>query len=327
MAANEKIISGGPGIHPERLRQGASSMTGCEDRGQLRVTILGSGTPTPRPDRFGSCVLIEAGSQKLLVDAGRGASIRLWQLKIPLGRIDALFITHFHSDHISGIPDLWLTGWLAPAWGQRKTPFRVIGPTGSQLLMSKLEEAYALDINIRLQDEKMPIDGIKTDVMEFDRDGVVYEKDGLVVTAFEVDHGEVIKPAFGYRFDYRGRSAVLSSDTRYHPNVVKHSMGADLLIHEVGAARPELMQIPSMKRILDHHTTPQDAASVFNQAKPKLAAYIHMVLPSTDDIPAVTVEQLVAETRRYYRGPLEIGEDLMSFDIGDTVIVRRFATT
>lgn len=299
-------------------------MTSSEN--DFRITILGSGTPTPRPDRFGSSVLIEAGDQKLMVDAGRGASIRLWQLKIPLGRVDALLITHFHSDHISGIPDLWLTGWLAPPWGQRKTPFRVIGPVGSKMLMSKLEEAYALDIDIRLQDEKMSIEGIKTEVTEFVRDGVVFEKNGLKVTAFEVDHGDVIKPAFGYRFDYRGRSAVLSSDTRYHPNVVKYSSGADLLIHEVGAGRPELKQIPAMKRILDHHTTPRDAASVFNQAKPKLVAYIHMVLPGTDEIPPVTVDELLSETRRYYQGPLEIGEDLMSFDIGDDVTVRRFGS-
>lgn len=301
-------------------------MTTLSGQGDFRVTILGSGTPTPRPDRFGSSVLIEAGEQKLMVDAGRGATIRLWQLKIPLGRIDALFITHFHSDHISGIPDLWLTGWLAPPWGQRKKPFRVIGPTGTKTLMSKLEEAYALDINIRLQDEKMPVEGIQTNVTEFDQDGVVYQKDGLKVIAFEVDHGDLIKPAFGYRFEYGGRVAVLSSDTRYHPNVVKYGAGADLLIHEVGMARPALMEIPAMKRILDHHTPPQDAASVFIQAKPKLAAYIHMVLPGTDDIPPVTVDELLAETRRYYQGPLEIGEDLMSFDIGDTVTVRRFGS-
>lgn len=301
-------------------------MTSRESRNDFRVTILGSGTPTPRPDRFGPSVLVEAGDQKLVVDAGRGASIRLWQLKIPLGRIDALLITHFHSDHTSGIPDLWLTGWLATPWGQRTTPFRVIGPTGAKTLMSKLEEAYALDIDIRLRDEKMPVEGIRTEVTEFDRDGVILEKDGLRVIAFEVDHGDVIKPAFGYRFEYRGRVAVLSGDTRYHPNLVKYGTGADLLLHEVGAARPELLKIPAMKRILDHHTTPRDVASVFTQAKPKLAAYIHMVLPGTDAIPPVTVDELLAETRRYYQGPLEIGMDLMSFDIADTVTVRRLGS-
>lgn len=299
-------------------------MTARSGQGDFRVTILGSGTPTPRPDRFGSSVLIEAGRQKLMVDAGRGSTIRLWQLKVPLGRIDALLITHFHSDHTSGIPDLWLTGWLAPPWGRRTSAFRVIGPVGTATLMSKLEEAYALDIRIRLEDEKNPVEGIMTDVTEFDRDGVVLDRDGLKVIAFEVDHGDAIKPVFGYRFEYAGRVVVLSSDTRYHPNVVKHSMGADLLIHEVGMARPELLEIPAMKRILDHHTAPHEAASVFNQAKPKLAAYIHMVLPGNEEISPVTVDELLAETRRHYQGPLEIGEDLMSFDIGDTVTVKRF---
>lgn len=301
-------------------------MTSSAGPDDFRVTILGSGTPTPRPDRFGSSVLVEAGDQKVLVDAGRGASIRLWQLKIPLGRIDALLVTHFHSDHTSGIPDLWLTGWLAPPWGQRKAPFRVLGPVGSKKLMSRLEEAYAQDIDIRLADERPPLEGIKTHVTEFERDGVVFEHGGLKVIAFEVDHGDLIKPAFGYRFEYKERVAVLSSDTRFCPNVVKNGMNADLLVHEVGAARPELLEIPAMKRILDHHTTPQEAASVFTQANPKLAVYIHMVLPGTDEIPPITVAELLAETRKYYQGPLEIGEDLMSFEIGETVTVRRFGS-
>lgn len=289
----------------------------------FRVTILGSGTPAPRPDRFGSSVLVEAGNIKVLVDAGRGATIRLWQMRIPLGRIDAVLLTHFHSDHTCGLPDLWLTGWLSAPYGQRTGPFRLIGPKGAKKLMSKLEEAYAQDIEIRLEDEKMPPDGIRTEVEEFESDGVVFDRSGLKVTAFEVDHGDLIKPAYGYRFDYQGRSAVLSSDTRYNSNVIRHAQNADLLIHEVSMARPDLLHIPAVKRVLDHHTAPHEAASVFNQAKPKLAAYIHMVLPSTDSTPPVTVPELVAETRRHYDGPLEVGEDLMSFDIGDDIVVTR----
>ena len=290
----------------------------------FRVTMLGTGTPVPLIDRFGPATLIEAGNQKLLVDAGRGVTMRLWQLRIPLSQVERLFITHYHSDHTNGIPDLWLTGWLPPRWGQRKTPFCVTGPTGAKTLMSKLEEAYALDIKIRLEDEKVPLEGIRTDVTEFDRDGVVYENDGLRVIAFEVDHGEVIKPAYGYRFEYQGRVAVLSGDTRYHPNVVKYGKDADLLIHEVGAADPELLKDSSLKRILDHHSTPQDAGRVFEQTRPKLAAYTHLVLLGTDKIKPVTVDQVVAQTREVYTGPLVVCEDLMSFDIADAVTVKRF---
>jgi ribonuclease Z len=267
--------------------------------------------------------LIEAGSQKLLFDAGRGVTMRLWQLKAPLSRINRLFLTHYHSDHTSGIPDLWLTGWLPPLWGQRKTPFRVIGPTGAKVLMARLEEAYALDIKIRMEDERVPPEGIATEVMEFDRDGAVHDQDGVKVIAFEVDHGQLIKPAFGYRIEYDGRVAVLSGDTRYHPSVIEYGKGADLLVHEVCAARPELLMNESLRRVMEHHTSPREAGRVFAQARPKMAAYTHLVLLGTDTVPPLTVDEIVAETRETYQGPLAVGEDLTSFDIAHEVTVSR----
>ena len=99
-------------------------------------------------------------------------------------------LTHYHSDHTSGVPDVWLTGWLESHFGTRKTPYRVIGPTGARELMENLERAYALDIKIRVADEKLPLSGIAIDVTEFDRDGVVYVQGGVKVIAFEVDHGD-----------------------------------------------------------------------------------------------------------------------------------------
>src|SRR5262245_249422 len=94
----------------------------------FKVTLLGTGSPVPSVERFGPSILVEAGGQKLLFDCGRGASQRLWQLKIPLGKIDALFLTHLHSDHVVGIPDLWLTGWIPAVYGRRAVPFQVLGP-------------------------------------------------------------------------------------------------------------------------------------------------------------------------------------------------------
>jgi ribonuclease Z len=291
--------------------------------GIFRVTLLGTGTPIPRPDRFGPSTLVEAGDQKLLVDAGRGATMRLFQLGVPIGRLDALLLTHYHSDHTSGVPDLWLTGWLNSVYARRRSPFRVIGPAGARDLMANLQRAYAADIRIRLEDEKLPPEGVAVEVEEFAADGTVYENGGLKVTAFEVDHGAVIRPAYGYRFEYGGRVAVLSSDTRYSANVIKHATGADLLVHEVASARPELMKEAYVQRIIGHHTTPREAGMVFAQARPKLAAFTHIVLIRDDRTPAPALEDLIAETRQTYDGPLEVGEDLMSFEIGDAVTIRR----
>lgn len=260
----------------------------------------------------------------LLFDAGRGVPIRMGQIKVPIGKINTLFLTHFHSDHTSGIPDVWLTGWLGPVFGRRQQPFHVIGPTGARDLMTNLEKAYALDIKIRSEDEKLPPQGIAILVDEFDKDGVIYDKAGVKVTAFEVDHGNVIKPAYGYRIDYNGHAAVISGDTRYNRNVVKYGAGADLLIHEVAIARPELMSNRFAQNIIAHHTSPHDAGRVFAEAKPKLAAYTHLVFLSNEKVPEATLEDVVTQTRETYNGPLEVGEDLTAFEIGDTVVVRRW---
>jgi len=291
----------------------------------FKVTLLGTASPTPRPDRFGPSTLVEAGDQKLLFDAGRGVPIRLRQIGVPIGRIDALFITHYHSDHVSGIPDVWLTGWLAPPFGRRTAPFRVIGPTGAKALMDNLERAYALDVKIRLEDEKLPPEGVAIAAEDFDKDGVVYEKSGVKVIAFAVEHGAAIKPAVGYRVEYKGRSVTLSGDTRYDENVVKNAAGTDLLVHEVAAALPSLVaaSVP-MQRIIAHHTTPLEAGAVFSRTKPKLAVYSHIVLLSSEKIPEPTLDDVIVETRKIYPGPLVVGEDLMSFEIGDGVSVHTY---
>ena len=293
--------------------------------GDFKVTLLGTGTPIPDLDRFGPSTLVEAGNQKLLFDAGRGATIRLRQILASkntiMTKIDVLFLTHYHSDHTLGIPDLLLTGWLN---NSRKEPFRLIGPVGAKTLMTGLEAAYALDVKIRLEDEKLPPEGVKTIVEEFEKDGVVYENDGIKVIAFTVDHGAAIKPAVGYRIEYKGHAVVISGDTRYDQNVIKYGTGVDLLIHEVCVARPGLLSSnPYMQRVMDHHTSPQQAGQVFSLAKPKLAVYSHLVFLGSDKFPRATVDDIVAGTRETYSGPLQVGEDLMSFDIGDTVTVRQ----
>jgi len=307
------------------LLLGATASAQTKTDSDFKVTLLGTGTPIPDLDRFGPSTLVEAGNKKLLFDAGRGATIRLRQINVSKGsimsKIDALFLTHYHSDHTLGIPDLWLTGWLGG--GGRKEPFRLIGPVGAKSLMANLESAYALDIKIRLEDEKLPPEGIATVVEEFEKDGVVYDSDGVKVIAFTVDHGAAIKPAVGYRIEYKGRAVVISGDTRYDQNVIKYGTGVDLLVHEVCVVRPELLSNPYIQRVVDHHTSPREAGQVFSLAKPKMAVYSHLVFLASDKVPRATVDDIVAGTRETYSGPLQVGEDLMSFEIGDSVIVRQ----
>jgi len=113
--------------------------------------------------------------------------------------------------------------------------------------------------------------GIKTVVGEFDRDGIVHEEGGVRITAFEVDHGDAIKPTCDYPFDYGGRSAVISGDTRYSENLIRHVQGVDLLVHEVCCAQTLLLEDPVMRRVAAHHTSPRDAGRVFTHVHPRLA--------------------------------------------------------
>jgi ribonuclease Z len=219
-----------------------------------------------------------------------------------------------------------MTGWLPPPFGRRSEPFEVWGPTGTQSLLENLERAYEANTNIRIPDELLPRAGIEMVAHEFDEDGLVYEKGGVRVTAFAVDHGELIKPAYGYRVDYKGRSVVISGDTRFDENLIAAARGTDLIIHEVALATDELLaSSEQFRRIVAHHTTPEEAGIVFREVRPKMAVYSHLVMLRGPTIPEAPLPSLITRTRKNYDGPLVIGEDLMSFIIGDTIGVYRAA--
>jgi ribonuclease Z len=282
----------------------------------LTVTLLGTGNPRPEA-RGGPSILVEGDGRALVFDAGRGATEKLFALD-RLARADALFLTHLHSDHTVGIPDLWLTGWI---FG-RSAPLRVRGPAGTAELCRNLERAYAFDVHTRRDvDEKLPAEGARLIATEIGNGAVVAEG-ALRVTAFLVDHGPV-RPALGYRVEFGPRSVVLSGDTRPSENLVKFARGADLLIHEVIAPDAERAGASASfsreqrERIIAHHTTPEDAGRIFSRVKPKLAVYSHIV-PSF-----VTATDLVAPTRKTYSGPLDVGEDGMVIEVGDMVRVIR----
>ncbi len=282
----------------------------------LKVTLLGTGCPEPTMNRFGPSILLEAGDQKLLFDAGRGALQRLQQVGVRWQDVEGVFLTHLHSDHVVGFPDLWLTGWLVRPG--RDVPLNVWGPRGTRKMMSHLEQAFEYDIRIRRYDDRASPEGVVIAAADIE-EGVVFSRSGLKVTAFEVDH-RPIKPAFGYRIDYGGRSVVLSGDTRFSENLIRHALGVDVLVHEVVV--PESLTragagVERAKVIVDHHTTPQQAGQVFARVRPRLAVYSHIVFPSA------TTEELIQATRQTYAGPLEVGEDLMVITVGERVEVQR----
>jgi ribonuclease Z len=283
---------------------------------EIKVTLLGTGSPVPAMNRFGPSILVEAAGHKFLFDAGRGALQRLTQLQIRWQDVDGLFLTHLHSDHVIGFPDLWLTGWLIGS--RRDRPLYVWGPRGTKKMMSHLEQAYEFDIRIRLYDDRAAPDGVVI-LAEDITEGVVFQKGGLSITAFEVDHTPV-RPAFGFRVDYGGRSVVLSGDTRVSQNLIRHAQGVDLLVHEV--ASPESFQRAGTpperaKSVIEHHVTPEQAGEVFAKTKPRLAVYSHIVQPEASE------QDLIPPTRRTYSGAVEVGEDLMVILVGEKIEVRR----
>lgn len=265
--------------------------------GEISVTLLGTGSPSPVLDRFGPSTLVQAGSQTLIFDAGRGALQRLSQAGVNFGEVEALFLTHLHSDHIVGIPDLWLTGWLI---SRRDKPLRVFGPAGTSNMMEHLKQAFQFDIRIRVNDNKLPPAGAESQVTDI-KQGVIYEAQGVRVTAFEVDHGPV-SPTLGYRVDYGNHAVVLSGDTRFSTNLIKFAEHADLVVHEVADSA-------------ERHTTPEQAGEVFRRVRPKLAVYSHILYEG--------LGELVRRTRTTYSGPLVVGEDLMRVVIGPHVTIYR----
>jgi ribonuclease Z len=284
----------------------------------IQITLLGTAAGPPvRLNRYQVSTMVDAGGERLLFDCGRGTMLRLAEAGIPLGSVTKLFITHLHSDHIVDIPDLYLTPWASAREGQRKVPLEVWGPAGTRSMMDHLQQAFAFDIHIRRDvDEHFTGDGIKVVSHDIEQ-GVIYDHGGVKVTAFLVDHGPV-KPAFGYRVDYAGHSVALSGDTRKSENLIHFTQEVDVLIHE--AINPEELRSHAttlnrqqLEAVIAHHTTPEQAGEVFTQVKPRLAVYSHY--PDSAD--------LVSLTRKTYAGPLELGDDLMTINIGDKITVGQ----
>ena len=279
------------------------------------VILLGTGTPRPSIERFGSATLVNVGGKRFLFDAGRGATIRLHQAGISPNQIDKVFLTHLHSDHVSGLDDLWITGWV---W-QRQENLVVHGPTGVKGLVENLRKAYAADIsyrtsNVSLDDKKAKIESVEV------CEGVVYESGKIKIQAFLVDH-EPVSPAFGYRIEFGDRVIVISGDTTYSDNLIKHSQNADVLIHEITAAESSLLKKNKrLQHVVAYHTTPEQMIQLLNKINPRMTILNHVLLFGVDE------QAVIDNVKESYSGKVLMGYDLMKIGIGDVINIQRIVT-
>ena len=287
---------------------------------EIVVTTVGTGSVIPNTLRYGNSTLIQAGGLNLLIDAGRGCAVRLTQAGMPMGKIDAFFLTHFHSDHVIGLPDLWMTGYLHPDFGTRAAPFRVNGPTGTVNLCTSMRVAFRDDVRIREADEHIDDSVTQIAANEFPPEGgVVFEQGGVKVTAFEVNHGPLIKPACGYRIDYNGLSVAVSGDTKFDENLIKHCTGCDVIVHEVAVASDVLSEFD--KPVMAHHTSVPEVGTVFTRTGVRLGVFSHLVdLIEENHTDATLVQRIETGIKKTFKGKVHVPNDLGRIVISKSAI-------
>ena len=278
-----------------------------------QVVILGSGHPAPDPTRQGPALAILVNGSAYLVDAGTGvvrqatAAAKNGHPELRPPNLGRLFLTHLHSDHTLGLPDLLLSSWV---FG-RSEPFELYGPVGSTAMIDHIHSAWMEDITIRTTGfQKSNQTGHLTNVHEFSA-GPIFEDDNVKVTAISVPHGDW-QQAFGFRFETADRIIVISGDTSPSQAIIDACNPCDLLIHEVYTkevgAQPDGVGIAGMnwqRYFSSFHTSTEELGKIANQAKPGLLLLTHhMQLGLTSD------EEMVLQIREHYQGPLEIGVDL-----------------
>jgi ribonuclease Z len=286
--------------------------------GGMTVVLLGTGIPLPNPARGTAATLVLAGKQAVLVDTGRNAVVGL----AGTGRDDVSLVvyTHYHSDHIADLGEILVNRGIAGA----TEPLPIVGPVGLKQVVDGFRAAYALEDSYRVAHHKENWSSAGASAAPNEaQPGVVWDKDGLRVTMFDVDHAPVV-PAVGYRFDYNGKSVVVSGDTKKTTKVVEISRGVDLLVHEAVDRATVEQAMPMLERasprraqmtrdMISHHTSTLELAEIARDAGVKKLAITHLVpsIPPTDQAEANFVRGMGA----VYPGPIVVGRDGMVINI------------
>lgn len=289
----------------------------------LHVYVCGSGSPLPDPARAGPCIGVLAGDRAFLFDVGGGSIRRLTRMGFPTGRTEKLYLSHLHSDHFDGLGELMVGAWVG---GSRSTPLPVAGPPGVAEITDGFNAAYRIDSTYRMAHHGPAVAnpagyGLAPEVIDLPAGpgarAVLLDEGELQITAFLVNHSPV-EPAYGFRIDYKGRSAVISGDTVYSDNLVSVAEGADILFHE--ALNPEMVAAMSQAAdeagaaplskvfadILDYHASPVDAARAAEAAGVERLVIYHIVPP----LPSKLLYPVFLKgTGAAYAGRIDVGED------------------
>jgi ribonuclease Z len=301
----------------------------------LHVLLCGAGGPLPDPRRSGPCAAVIAGRALVVVDAGTGGARNLQRIGFAPGRVEALFLTHFHSDHIDGLGEMAMLRWTGAA---HDSPLPVYGPAGVEEVVEGFGRAYRQDATYRTAhhgEAVAPPSGTGMTAHPFAPPApgeapLVLEANGLRVTAFAVDH-DPVRPAVGYRFEYGGRALALSGDTAKSANLEAQARGVDLLVHEAlapqlvkrmhdaaeAAGRANVAKITN--DILDYHATPVEAAESAQAAGAKHLLFYHVVPPLP--VPGLDVVFLEGVSGAF-PGGVTLGQDgtLVSLPSGSSAV-------
>lgn len=289
----------------------------------LTVILLGTGSPRAFYGRAKPGVVVLAADKAFVVDCGGATVDQLIKAGVMPQRISDVLFTHHHYDHNGGFFDLFITSWRTHITAEqvfqgRSVPMRVYGPDTTKAIIGRMRESFEFDVKLRISYNLSDEAGSRIEYAECN-EGVVYDHNDIRITAFEVDHRPVY-PAVAYKFEYNGKTAIISGDTIPVPNMVQQATGADLLVHEAYNKRwldDLIARYPEHAKALSnpakYHTTTLEAADIANRAGVKHLALTHHI-PAPEATPEA--EQAYIEGMAdIYAGPITVGRDLMAFEL------------
>ncbi len=269
----------------------------------INITFLGTGTPRPNIDKLGPSILLKYQNDEILFDVGRGTTLRLEQLNNNYTKIDNIFISHMHFDHIVGLADFWLTSSL---W-QKKTNTNIYGPKGIKKFCSQIKKLYEKDLEYRYENNS------------YNQLNCLYHQDVkkynnlLSITPFKNDHGHVDN-SYGFKINFGNKKIIYSGDTTYSKNVINNSKNADILIHEVISVSKKIYDNnKKLRKVVNSHTNVSQLIQILNICKPKLTILNHALLFGVNE------QSVLARIAKEYNGKVIFAKDFMSVDLGEEI--------